>query len=88
MEYVLEAPCNSRSLRALTLVQNIVTDVPLVLLRASRRNMSCGVCGVNMPNFLEALASITLMWICGAPAGAQTEVHSLYLKNVYTKLRT
>ena len=40
VKYVLEAPCNSRRLRALDLVQNILTNVPLVLLRASRNNMS------------------------------------------------
>ena len=48
--------------------------------------MRCGGCGVDMPNFSEAPASITLMWICGALAGDQTKILSLYLKKVYTKL--
>ena len=74
---MLEATCNSRGVRALILVQNIVTNVPRVLLRASRRHMRCGG-GVNIPNFSEAPASIALMWICGAPAGDQSKSHSLY----------
>ena len=39
---------NSRGVRALILVQNIVTNVPRVLLRARRRHMRCGNGGVNM----------------------------------------
>ena len=72
--------CNSTGLGALILVQSIVTNVPLVLLRASRRHMRCGGGGVNMPKFSEAPASIALMWICGAPTGDQTKTHSLYFK--------
>ena len=45
---MLEATCNSRGVRALILVQNIVTNVPRVLLRARRRHMRCGGGGVNM----------------------------------------
>ncbi len=77
---MLEATCNSRRARALILVQNIVTFVPRVLLRARRRHMRCGGGGVNMPSFSEAQASIALMWICGAPTVDQSKSHSLYFK--------
>ena len=76
--YVIEATCNSRGVRALILVQNIITNVPRVLLRASRRHMRCGGGGVNMPNFSEAPASIALMWICGAPTGDQSKTRPLH----------
>ena len=70
---------------------HVIPGVPWVLLRASRRNMRCGGCGVNMPNFSEAPASIALMWICDAPAHDQTKIRSLYKKEkekVYYKLPT
>ena len=44
---MFEATCNSRGVRALILVQSIVTNVPLELLRASRRHMRCGGGGVK-----------------------------------------
>ena len=69
---------NSRDVRALILVQNIVTNVPRVLLRASRRNMRCGVCDVSMPNFSETPVSIAFTWLCDAPAHDQTKIRSLY----------
>ena len=75
---MFEATCNSRGVRALILVQNIVTILPRVLLRASRRHLRCGGGGLNMLEFSEAPASIALMWICGAPTGDQTKTHSVY----------
>ena len=48
-----------------------------------------GTCGVgsvvSMPKTSEAPASIALLWICGAPTGAQTKTQSLYIKNVYSQ---
>ena len=77
---MLEALCNSRSLRALHLVQKFLTNVPLVLLRASRRDIRCVGCGVNKPNCSEAPASIAFMWICGGPMCDQSKNYSLYFK--------
>ena len=69
---------NSRGVRALVLVQNTVSNVPQVLLRASRSGMRCVGCGVNMPSFSEAPASVAFVGIYGVPTADQTKAHSLF----------
>ena len=85
--YVLEAACNSKGARALIEVQIIVSNVPRVLLRASRRSRGAGGggSGVNMPNFSEAPTSIALMWICGAPRVIKGKRVPYTFRNVYTQ---
>ena len=46
-----------------------------------------GVFGVNMLNFIEAPASIALMWSFGAPTGAQTKSQSVYIKDISSQTR-
>ena len=83
---VLEATCNSRRVRALILDQTIVTNVPWVLLRASRRNMRCGGRGVNMPNFSSRQLRLRSCGFVVLQRVIKRKSISSTFENIYTKL--